>query len=182
MFKIEWDKEEVERKIHEKEGDVGFLDFWTPIHIYVNDVDISGLDEVPRGDVTQFFDIFVNILFIFKYIDPERLGEKSFSFGSNIENIVYGGGFNFYVFYTKQTDSLTIQYINFVHKEDRFLEIPLKDFAEGVLRSTKEVLEEVGEIDPKYRNDVYYTSLKEDMETIRDWYMERFGENPFDEN
>jgi hypothetical protein len=37
-------------------------------------------------------------------------------------------------------------------------------------------------IDPKYREDVYYISLKEDMETIRDWYIERFGESPFKEH
>ena len=108
--------------------------------------------------------------------------KKSFTFWSNVENEVFGGGFNFYVFYTKETDSLTIKYWNFVHKEGRFLEISLKDFAEGILRSTEEVLEEVGKIDPKYRDDVYYISLKEDMETIRNWYIERFGESPFKEH
>jgi hypothetical protein len=61
MFKIEWDKEEVERKIRANEGDVGFLEFWTPVHVYVNSVDISGLDEAPRGDVTHFFNLFINI-------------------------------------------------------------------------------------------------------------------------
>jgi hypothetical protein len=47
MFKIVWNKKDVEQGIKSGTGEAGPLGFLTPIQVYVNGIDISGLDEVP---------------------------------------------------------------------------------------------------------------------------------------
>jgi len=175
LFKIVWNTTEVEREILSHENDYMFLSFWTPIEIYVNNVDITGLKEIPEGEITQFGDIFRNNLFLFRGLDLEKLHDKQFHFGSNIDNEVSGGGFKYYIDLDKSTDVLTIRYTNRAIKEYRTLKIPLKDFAEGVLNSTKEMLDMVLKIAPEKREDNNYLSIQMDYETILEWYRNRYG-------
>ncbi len=176
MFKIEWDKEEVTRKIRSGEGgERNFLGFWTPVQVFVNGTDITGLEENPKGDISLFDDLFLNFFYIFYSIDPENLQEREFHMVSNVKNRVDGGGFDLYVYHDKESDVLTLKYHSLVHPEYRILEIPLKDFTEGILQSATEMLEEVLRVAPEFEDDVNYIVLKEDTELVRNWYQERYG-------
>lgn len=175
MLKIEWDKEEVAQKIRSREGtERGFLSFWTPVQVFVNGVDITGLEESPRGYISQFDDLFLSFFYVFYSIDPENLQESKFHTGSNVKNRVYGGSFEVYVYYDKISDILTLKYHNFVHPEYRILEIQLQDFTEGLLQSASEMLEEVLRVAPESEDDVDYIVLKEDTELVQNWYRERY--------
>ncbi|MCK9342619.1 MAG: SMI1/KNR4 family protein [Massilibacteroides sp.] len=176
MFKIEWDKEEVARKIKSGEGgERNFLGFWTPVQVFVNGTDITGLEENPKGDISLFDDLFLNFFYIFYSIDPENLQEGEFHVASSVKNRVDGGGFDLYVYHDKESDVLTLKYHSLVHPDYRILEIPLKDFTEGILQSATEMLEEVLRVAPEFEDDVNYIVLKEDMELVRNWYQERYG-------
>jgi hypothetical protein len=175
MFRIVWDKEDIERGIKSGTGEAGPLGFLTPIQVYANGVDISGLEEVPKGNITHFDGLFLEFFYIFHSIDPENLQEKQFHMSSNVKNRVYGGGFDIYVYHDKESDILTLKYHNFMHPEYRTLDIPLKDFTEGILQSATEMLEEVLRVAPEFEDDINYTVLKEDMKLIRSWYQERYG-------
>lgn len=175
-MKIDWDKEELERNVRSGEGEFRLLDFWVPIQVYIEGVDISGLDKVPRGDISQFDTLFLNIFFVFKSIDPEKLGDTEFCYIASCKNEVFAGGFKFFVDYDKLTDFLAIKYINFVNKEFQFLNVPLKQFTEGFLLSTKKLLEEIENIDAAYRGDEEFIILKDNMGVIFHWYKEKYGE------
>jgi len=175
MFKIVWNKEDVEQGIRSGTGEAGPLGFLTPIQVYVNGIDISGLDEVPNGNVTHFDGLFLEFFYVFHSIDPDHLPEGKFHMASNVENRVYGGSFDLYVYYDKGSDILTLKYRNFVHPYYRILEIPLQDFTDGLLQSAIEMLAEVLRIEPEFKEDVNYLALKEDMELVQNWYWERYG-------
>jgi hypothetical protein len=181
MLKIVWNRKELEDKIRLGEGERYTLDFWIPVQVFINGIDISGLEKNPRGDISQFYDLFVNFYYVFTTIDPERLANKEFGFASNDEKRVSGGGFSFYVEHQKKTDLLSISYHNFnfeISNIRKIISIPLKDFTKGLLISTKELLDELLSIDPKYKDDEEYRILEEDMGIIRSWYLERYGEYP----
>ncbi len=175
MFRIVWDKEDVERGIKSGTGEAGPLGFLTPIQVYANGVDMSGLEAAPKGNITHFDGLFLEFFYIFHSIDPENLQEEKFHMSSSVKNRVDGGSFNLYVYHDKESDILTLKYRNFMHPEYRILEIPLKDFTEGILQSATEMLEGVLRVAPEFEGDVNYIVLKEDMELIRNWYQERYG-------
>lgn len=175
MFKIVWNKAEVHQIICSGGGSPYLLDFWVPIQVYIDDLEISGLNKIPGGDISHFWDFFSEILYVFASIDPERLDEKVFHYGSNVKNRVSGGGFEFYVHYDTQTDTVLIQFRNRAGKEFQIREIPLQDFADGILSATAEVLEDISNEVPECVNEDSYLSLREDMEVIRNWYQERYG-------
>lgn len=157
-------------------GERNFLGFWTPVQVFVNGVDISGLEENPKGDISLFDDLFLEFFHVFHSIDPENLREEEFHMVSNVKNLVSGGGFDLYVYHDKESDVLTLKYRNLVHPEYCILEIPLRDFTEGILQSATEMLEEVLQAAPEFEDDVNYIVLKEDVEIIHSWYQERYGE------
>ena len=175
MLRIVWNKEDVKRGIQSGTVEAGPIGFLTPIQVYANGVDISGLEEVPKGNNTHFDGLFLEFFHIFHSIDPENLQEDNFHHISSVKNRVDGGSFNLYIYYNEERDSLTLKYHNFVHPEYRILEIDLRDFVDGVLHSSIEMLEEVLQLAPELREDDNYIALKEDMEVIRDWYQERYG-------
>lgn len=175
MLKIVWNKEELERNIRLEKGEFRLLNFWVPVQLYINGVDISGLDTVPKGDISQIDDLFLSIFFIFRSIDPEKLGDKEFNFIGSFEDEVFAGGFKFYIDHDKQADSLTIRYSNFTHRKFQSISIPLKQFTEGFLLSTKELLEEVKSIDSAYCSDEEIVILQDNMAIIRNLYKERYG-------
>jgi hypothetical protein len=175
MFKVVWDKEAVENGIRSSEGDLFFLDFWVPIQVYADDVEISGLNEIPGGDISNVSSFFPNLLYVFQSMDPENLKDKNFCFGGNIKNKVYGGGFDFYVNHDKNTDMVTIKYTNRAVKEFRVLQIPLRDYAEGVLYSTAKLIEEIMQVAPDKKDDNSFHCLKNSYEIIQKWYRERYG-------
>ena len=179
MLKIEWDKNELRTKILSNEGDFRLLDFWMPINVYINNIDISGLELNPRGEITQFDDLFLNFFYIFKSIDPNNLSEKDFYYDFNEENCVSGGGFRFYVSSIKDQDIIEIKYHNFTFPigEFHFTQILLKDFAKGLLVSTKELLDELISIDPVHEDDEEYKILEENMGTLLTWYKGRYHED-----
>jgi len=175
MFKIVWNKKDVEQGIKSGTGEAGPLGFLTPIQVYVNGIDISGLDEVPNGNVTHFDGLFLEFFHVFHSIDPGNLQEEKFHMVSNVKNRVYGGSFDLYVHHDKGSDILTLKYRNFVHPENRILEIPLQDFTDGLLQSAIEMLAEVLRVKPEFKEDIYYLVLKEDMELVQNWYRGRYG-------
>ncbi len=175
MMQIVWNREELERNIRLEKGEFRLLDFWMPVQLYINGVDITGLDTVPGGDISRIDDLFLSIFFAFKSIDPEKLGDKEFYFIGSFEDEVFAGGFKFYIDHDKQADNLTIRYSNFVHRKFQSISIPLKQFTEGFLLSTKELLEEVKSIDPAYCSHEEIVILQDNMAIIRNWYKERYG-------
>lgn len=174
MFKVVWDNSAVERGIRSGEGDLYFLDFWVPIQVYADDVEISGLNEIQGGDISNVSLFFSNLLFVFQSIDPEKLGDKDFHFWSNVKNKVSGGGFEFCVYHDRETDMLTIKYTNRAIKEFRILHIPLRDFAEGVLQSERELLDLILKVAPQYKDDIAYLDLNRGYEILLKWYTERY--------
>ncbi|MBP2146416.1 hypothetical protein J2129_001870 [Methanofollis sp. W23] len=175
MFKIVWDKEEVKQEIRSREGGrENSLGFWTPVQVFVNGLDITGLEEVPKGHISLFDDIFLSFFYVFYSLDPDHLQEKKFHMISNVKNNIDGGSFDLYVFLNKESDIVSLKYRNFVHPEYHIVEIPLKQFAEGILQSASEMLEEVLRIAPELEDDENYVVLKEDMDLIRNWYQERY--------
>jgi hypothetical protein len=176
MLRIEWDKGFLENQIWLFRKSWTILDHWTPLFVYVNDVEISGLKDVLGGDISQILSFFSELMSIFMIIDPERLGKKEFIFSRrNNENLVTGGGFKFNVELDKKTDILKINYTNKGITEWRTIMIPLKEFAEGALSATKEVISDIERIAPeRSADDDGLISLKMDYNTIRSWYEERY--------
>ena len=43
MLKTVWNKEEFKKNILSKKGEFRLLDFWMPVQVYVNNIDLSGL-------------------------------------------------------------------------------------------------------------------------------------------
>lgn len=182
MFRIEWDKEFLENQMRISHHAFSILDYWTFLFVYVNDIDISGQEDIPERDVSHLTSFFPQMMSIFMIIDPERLGKEEFSYiRKNLDNRitdyrVASGGFEFTVELDKKTDVLTINYKNRGIKEWRTVKIPLKEFAEGALSATKEIISDVERIAPeKSVDDSDLIALKMDYNIIRSWYEERYG-------
>ena len=179
MLKTVWNKEEFKKNILSKKGEFRLLDFWMPVQVYVNNIDLSGLEFNPGGEITQIDDLFLNLFYIFKSIDPTKLSEKDFYYDFNEENCVSGGGFSIYAFLDQELDILRLKYYNFTFPLGEFhsTQILLKDFAKGLLLSTKELLDDLISINPVYKDDEEYKILEENMETLGSWYKDRYHED-----
>lgn len=182
MLRIEWDKEALEHQMRTFPHSFSILDYWVPLFVYVNDIEISGLKDIPGGDVSHLTSFFPELMSIFMIIDPERLGKEKFIYvRKNLDNQVTDyqvtgyGGFEFTVELDEKTDVLTINYTNKGITEWHTVTIPLKEFAEGALSATKEVISDVERIaSDKSADDEFLISLKKDYNTIRNWYEERY--------
>jgi hypothetical protein len=146
-----------------------------PVQIFYDGIEITGLKQIPEGEITRVSSLFPNMLFVLRHIDSEKLGKHQFCYGSNINNEVSGGGFKFYVDYEKQTDMLTVKYTNRAIREFRSLQISLRDYVEGVLCSMNKFLESIIQTVPERKSDEYYLGLEDDYNFIKKWYCERYG-------
>lgn len=180
MLKIIWDKEIFARKIRSGE-EKHILDFWMPVQIIVDGTDLTGLEENPKGEISQIFDAFVNLYYIFKLIDPGTFGNTNFNFESNVENEVSGGGFTWRMFPDIPGDLIRIKYHHFMLKpgEFRIINTSLREFAQGLLISTKEVLDDILAIDHGYQTEDEYIILVQNMNVIHQWYRNRYGSDAF---
>jgi hypothetical protein len=175
LFKIIWDKKKVEQNIRTGKGEsYDFLDFWVPIQVYVDNIEISGIKDTPEGGISNISIFFMSIMFVFQSIDPDKLRDENFCFWSNVNNKVNGSSFTYFANLNKETDSLTLKYINRVTRGST-IEIPLKDYTEGVLSATAELLEDIIKIAPARKDDDNFLCLKNGYETIREWFNERYG-------
>ncbi|MDQ1254219.1 MAG: hypothetical protein QG646_3445 [Euryarchaeota archaeon] len=175
MLQIEWNKKVLEHEMRIAHHSLSIIDRWIPIFVYINDIEISGQEDIPEGDVSHLTSFFPELMSIFMIIDPERLGRKEFIYSRKNDNRVTGGGFEFTVELDKKTDTLTINHTNRGIREWRTVTIPLKEFAEGALSATKEVISDIERISPYESADDDLISLKMDYNTIRSWYEERYG-------
>jgi len=177
MFEIVWDKKKVEQKILESDGDTHFLDFLAPVDIFINGEKITHPDERDTKVSSQFWDLSLNWLFILKFIDPENLGNVEFSFSPSYDNEVSGWDFEFYVDYSKEADIMTLRYKDHSLTDYRLIDIPVKEYVEGVLKANVEMIEFIGKVAPGRDDFGVVQSLKDGTEIIRKWYLERYGED-----
>lgn len=178
MFIIKWDKgnvrEIVERITNLQSQKLGCFDLGTIFHVFVDDIDISGLGERQDYAYTQLTDLFLGTFSVFRSIDPARLGNKPFHLSYNVENCVLGEGFRYYVSYDRTTDLVTFYYIYTGKKKFQSVAIPLRDFASGVILSAEEIMEEILST-LKECEDTSYQIFKADLDIIKDWYREVYG-------
>ncbi len=178
MLRIEWDKKSLEEVVHKYPGKHTILDYWIPLFVYVDTLEISGLKEIPEGDVTHISTFFPELLSIIQLFDPEKL-KTAYPFNElGIQkNRVTGGGFELLFKFDEDLDSLTMYYSNKGIPESRSIKIPLKEYVEGVLHASKEILKDINIIAPeKYMDDSGVTSLQTSYYTVRRWYEERYHE------
>ncbi len=180
MLKIEWDGKKLEEVIKNYPGNYTILDYWIPLWVYVDDLEISGLKEIPGGDVTHIITFLPELLSIIQLFDPEKLDKRDFIYERNAnENLITGGGFRFMVDHDETTDLLNINYTSKGIQEWRTITIPLKEYTEGVLLATREMISDIQRIAPEAnRDDDGLHSLKKDYNTICGWYEERYHEPP----
>ncbi|WFN34576.1 hypothetical protein L1S32_00190 [Methanogenium sp. S4BF] len=180
MFTIEWDKREVREiverisRLYHQHHDCFNLS--TSVYVLVNGVDISGCTERQNCIYTRLMDVFLGAFSVFRSIDPERLGDKPFHLTYNLENCVLGKGFRYFVQYDKMTDLVTFDYIYTGKKEFQSVSIPLRDFATGVILSAEEMIGEILSISKECR-DASYRIFRADLDIIKDWYQEVYGED-----
>lgn len=167
MFKIMWDKIKVEEEVTTGEGNTSCLDFWVPVHIYADGNDIAG------GSFTNIYSLYTALLNAFSAIDPENLSDKLVR-SSHQGNKISEVGFTFYLHPDLVNDTLTIRYTHAHQDVYSVVEIGVKDFAGEILRSAKELLEEIVPLDTECNEDAFYQALKKDFEIFRDWYNRRY--------
>jgi hypothetical protein len=175
MFRVVWDKQEIKKGICSNEGEHFFLDFNVPVQIYIDDVDITNHKEL-SWDTTNFWGLFLNLLYVFQSIDPEKLSGKQFCFRSNIKNKVFGGRFEFYVDLDRTTDALTVRYSNQLIEEFCSLQLSLRDFSEGIISSESDILDFITMVAPEQTNDDSYLCLRNSLAIVQEWYRERYGD------
>ncbi len=178
MFKIEWDKEEVKVITERISGSSHqYMDCFalgTRFQVLVNGVDISGLTERQNPPRTRLKNLFLGTFSVFRSIDPERLRDKPFHRYYNIDNCVLGEGFRYYVRYDRATDLVTLEYIYTGKKVFQTLQIPLRAFANGVILSAEELIEEIVSVSTACE-DAGYRIFKADLDIIKDWYRDVYG-------
>jgi hypothetical protein len=176
MLRIVWDKKRLEHEIIKWPSNMTLMDHWIPLFVYIDEAEISGINEIPGGDITNIGSFFLNLMAVFKSIDPNNLGKTNFHFAYvNNENKVAGGGFEFFITFNEETDILAIKYNNRIKREYRIKTIPLKEFTGGVLMAVKEIIADLQRIDPDNSpNDEDIISLKIEYNTIRSWYEDRY--------
>lgn len=174
MFKIVWDKKEIERCIRENEGDQHFLDFLVPIHLFIKGVEITRADDIRGAVKSHFWNLSLNWLFVLKSIDPEKLKDVEFNFSSNVNNEISGWDFEFFIDNNKQTDVIMMRYKDHSLQEYRIIEIPLKDYVESILSVNTEMIDFIGKIAPGHDDFGVYQSLKDGTKIVSEWYRERY--------
>jgi len=178
MFKIEWDKEEARKKV-ERISSVcppdDCIDIYTSICISVSGVDISGLANNQERS-TGLMDLFLDNFSIFRCIDPKRLEDKPFHRYYNVDNCVLGEGFRYYVHYDRTTDLVTFEYIYTGTKVFQTMQIPLREFANGVILSAEELSAEVLSVSTMCEYAVCRL-FRADLDIIKDWYREAYGKD-----
>nr|WP_321352129.1 hypothetical protein [uncultured Methanoregula sp.] len=178
MLRIEWDKKDLKEVINNYPGNYTILDYWIPLWVYIDDIEISGLKDIPGGDVTHIRSFFPEILSVIKIFDWGNLGRIEFSFNrmNPQENDVTGGGFKFALTYNNLEDKLTVSYTNKGITRWQKIEIPLKDYTEGALKAVNEIISDIEQIAPESSSDGELIWLKVNYNTIRGWYEERYHE------
>jgi len=177
MLRIEWDKKELETRIM-SHSSYSIMDQWIPVFVYIDNIEISGLKNIPNGDITHLISFFPNLMSIFQEIDPEKFGKIEFMKGPRTGNLVEGGGFKFTVLLEKKTDVLTINYSNKGIREWQTITIPLKEFINGALYAANEIISDFQRIVPREsEDDEFLTTLKLYYNLIREWYEERYHES-----
>lgn len=182
MFKIEWDKQDVRivvERISSSRHRSGLphmncFDLGTQFRVLVNGLDISGLAERQDPPSTRLMDLFLGTFSVFRSIDPERLRDKPFHLYYNIDNCVLGEGFRYYVRFDRAADLVALDYIYTGEKVFQTLQIPLRDFASGVILSAEEIIEEILSVSNVCEDTGYHT-FRADLNIIRGWYHEMYG-------
>jgi hypothetical protein len=70
---------------------------------------------------------------------------------------------------------LTLKYIDHTLPDYRIIEIPLRDYVEGVLRSNKEMIDFIAKVAPGRDEFGVVQSLKDGTAIIDKWYHQRYG-------
>ncbi len=178
MFKIKWDKEEVkviaERISNSSYHYMDCFDLGTLFQVLVNGVDISGLTERQTPPRTRLRSLFLGTFSVFRSIDPEKLRDKPFHRYYNIDNCVLGEGFRYYVCYDGTTDLVTLEYIYTGKKVFQTLQIPLREFANGIIFSAEKMIAEILSVS-KVCEDAGYLVFRADLDIIKNWYREVYG-------
>ncbi|NMB79433.1 MAG: hypothetical protein GYA23_10120 [Methanomicrobiales archaeon] len=176
MFKIRWDKEKLKHELLNGYQSYSIMDHWIPVFVYVGEIEISGLKDIPGGDVTHILTFFSDTLSVIQLFDPEKLGQTDFVVGRKVRgNVVTGGGFEYSAVYDKITDCVTIQYKNKGITNWRTITMSLREYAEGVLAAAREIISDIRRIAPeKSADDDFLIGLEMDYNTIRSWYEERY--------
>ncbi|MBN1432882.1 MAG: hypothetical protein JW931_08940 [Methanomicrobiaceae archaeon] len=178
MFRIVWDKADVEDGIKNYHpSDISIIDFWIPIYVYVDDVEISGLEKCPRGDVMYITEFFFDLLCVISLFDDSPKIIFSYDHGKQ-ENLVDGNSnFNFSLSLDEQSDILTLNYKSIGAKERRSINMPFKDYIEGSLAATREIISDIERLVPEYcKKDYGLFDLKSHWNLIRGWYEKRYNE------
>jgi hypothetical protein len=177
MLRIEWDRVNLENQMKSWKG-ISILDYWIPLWVYIDDIEISGLKGIPEGDVTHLITFLPELLSVIQLFDPEKLDKKDFIYERNVnENLITGGGFRFLVNHDETTDLLQINFISKGIQDWGTITIPLKEYTEGVLQATREIVLDIQRIAPEASvDDDGLLSLEKDYNMIRGWYEERYHE------
>jgi len=187
VFRIEWDHNQVKRAAERKAERIrvsgpsypGCFEISSLFRVLVNDVDISGLTERQNPRSSGTADIFLGTFSVFRSIDPERLGHQPFQLYYNVKNCVLGDEFRYYVHYDRKTDLVAITYIYLGEKVFRTLQLPLREYADGVIRAADVMIVEILAVSPACRDDSYHR-FTTDLEIIKTWYHEKYGEDADD--
>lgn len=178
MFTIKWDTEEVRKKIERistlSPRYIDCIDLCTSICVSVDGIYLSGRAENSAKNCTELKDFFLGTLSVFRSIDPDRLHDKPFHFYYNVDNCVLGERFRYYVRYDRTTDLMTFEYIYTGKKIFQTLQIPLREFANGVILSAEEMIAKVLSVSTECE-DTSYHIFKADLGIIKDWYREMYG-------
>lgn len=169
MIKITWDGKELEGEIRSFEkgefDDFGY--FSLTLAMYIDNVEII-------GGAYNYGKLFFNMIYgAFQFIDPDRLGSKNLYVVP--DNRISGEGFEFYLKLNKKNDMLTIEYQRADSTEFKIIEVPFKEFIEGVLESNESLLTQIQEISPNLINNPSMIEFKNEMKIIKDWYHEIYG-------
>jgi hypothetical protein len=177
MFKIVWDKELLEEQIRKYPPSLSVLDYSTFISVYVDDVEISGLEKYPCGDVMHVLTFFFDLICVISLFDDSPKIIFSYDHGKQ-ENLVDGNSsFSFSLSIDEKSDILTLNYRSIGEKERRSITLPFKDYIKGALAATKEIISDVEGIAPEYcKKDTSIFDLKDYWNRICDWYEERYNE------
>jgi len=176
MLKIIWDKEELEHEITTYNPVVSALDVGVYLQMYIDEIEISGLENIPGRDITLIITFFPDLLSFIQLFD-NKLDLDPSNPHKFLRNIVEGGEFKFKGVLDEEADILTLDYTNKGIKGWRSISIPFKGYIEGSLAATKEIISDVERIAQELcKNDEFLISLKDDCNLVRKWYEKRYNE------
>lgn len=176
MTRITWENSELEVEIQSDDFRYGFGDYTLSLKLLINNINIIGN---PNTNLRLFF---TQLYGAFQYLDPKRLGSKNLHIEN--DNCISGEGFNFYL--TPKTEYLNMILIKYQRTdmvgEYKQIQVPFKEFIEGVLISNEHLFKQAFEIRPDLKADTELIELKEEMEIIKKWYADRFIERKHTDN